>query len=105
MSDRSVKNGLPMIQHDLNGPFVRAARSAWAPQTETVWAYRVETSDGVVEYWNERHNQFSDTEIESMRASAMRRATREVRLLSMDVVTKTVTISGTDWSLVRANDE
>lgn len=86
------------IEHDDNGPFVRAARAGIASgQTETVHAVAVSYLSGEVEYWNARAKPFTDDEVRDIRMRAYR-FKRSGRVLDVWPTSREVTISATEWA-------
>lgn len=85
------------ISHDINGAFVRAAWEAdSAGQTETVYALEVRYTDGEPIYYDSQPTPFSDEKIREFRTAWWR--DKERTLLSIEPVSRQVTITATDWA-------
>lgn len=90
-----------MITHDLNGPFMHAARSATAePQTETIYAIEVVYSRGKPDYWNTQTVPHTREAVTNLRQSVKRseRDAGKREVVSATVVSRTVTITATPWT-------
>lgn len=88
------------IDHDLNGPFVRAHCATPEPQTETVYGLEATYSDGVVEVWNTRTHPHTLDEQRGLAESARWSARHDGHgsVVSIKRVSREVTIVATEWS-------
>lgn len=89
-----------MIEHNINGPFVRAAWNATAvPQTEIAYAVRVKFADGHEEVWSA---QDTPTEPHRLNRWIQTWSTKEKPIIDVTPVQREVTISATDWVAVES---
>lgn len=80
------------IEHDQNGPFVRAHAATTEGQTETVYAVEV-SHEGTTEWWDVSAKPLTNKRYADIRQMAYRnRRGADIRLVS-----RKVTISATEW--------
>jgi hypothetical protein len=80
------------IEHDQNGPFVRAHNASPEAQTETVYAVEV-MHNGVAEHWDVSATPFTEKRYADTRRLAYRvKPGSDVRRVS-----RTVTITASEW--------
>ncbi len=89
------------IEHDVNGPFVRAARMSEPCRSEAVFAIEVHTQKKGVEYWGTRPEPYTDDEVGKQRQDAYRfaRSMGWGRVYSVRRAARIVTITATDWEV------
>jgi hypothetical protein len=96
-----------LIEHDANGPFVRSHNANTDGQTETVYAIRVSNTSGKEEFWDPRAEPHTQQRFEAVRDMAYRFMNRDAKrrqLVFVEAVSRTVTVSATDWE-VRGEQE
>jgi hypothetical protein len=92
-----------LIEHDSNGPFVRSHAATTAGQTETVYAIRVKCVSGKEEFWDIQTGAHTDKSVDKARDMAYRlmRRNEQDLIASVEAVSRTVTVSSTDWVVDR----
>jgi hypothetical protein len=88
-----------LIEHDSNSPFVRSYNATTAGQTETVYAVRVKYVSGKEEFWNVQIGAHADKSVDEARDVAYRwmRLNEQDLIASVEAVSRTITITATDW--------
>jgi hypothetical protein len=88
-----------LIEHDANGPFVRSYNATTAGQTETVYAVRVKYVSGKEEFWDVQTGAHTDKNVDKARDMAYRlmRRNEQDLIASVEAVSRTITITATDW--------
>lgn len=85
-----------LINHDSNGPFVRSYNASTTGQTETVYAVRVRYVNGAEEFWDPQAEPHSDERVNQIRDMAYRDP-RKRQVVSVEAVSRSITILATGW--------
>jgi hypothetical protein len=95
-----------LIEHDSNGPFVRSHAATTAGQTETVYAVQVRYLNHKEEFWDVQIKPHTDESVDAIRNMAYRgmKLDRESIVVSVRAVSRTVTITATDWEEDRGQE-
>jgi hypothetical protein len=96
-----------LIEHDSNGPFVRSHAATTEGQTEAVYAVRVKYKSGKEEFWDPQVKPHTNESVNKTRDMAYRFVNRDMKqnqVASIEAVSRTVTITATDWEEDRENE-
>jgi hypothetical protein len=96
-----------LIEHDANGPFLRSHNATNAGQTEAVYAVRVKYRSGKEEFWDPQVKPHTNESVNKTRDTVYRFVNRDMKqnqVASVEAVSRTVTITATDWEEDRGQE-